>query len=84
MPLQLTNPIPGPATASLQIIKLFVDFVGGSASVMVQAFDADGNPIGQPTYQQIPAALLQARMNELYADVYADLQTALGVTGTVT
>lgn len=76
-------PIPQPSIASYSIIRSIVDLSQGSETLVVVALDANGARIGDLVTVQVPSPTAATTITQFTPQLYADLQTALGIVGTV-
>ncbi len=76
-------PIPQPSIVSYSILRAIVDIEHGNELLIVVALDANGKPIGDPVSVQVPAPNSAATVAQFTPQIYADLQIALGISGTV-
>lgn len=87
MPLALSTPIAGPQIASLTIRNVIFDVEGATVTTQYLQLDGAGNAVGGMLATQMTAAAFLtafgATSGTLKARLYAVLENALGVTGTV-
>lgn len=83
MPLTLTADIPQAAVHVLNLRATQVDHVGVIVNLVVDKLDAQGNVLATVQVALGPAASA-AFSAAIKTAIYNQLQTALGVTGTVT
>jgi hypothetical protein len=82
VPVLTVPPIAQPAVAQYAILRASLDLAEGVEVLHVQPQDANGLAIGEPLLVHVDAAAATA-LAQITPQLYADLQTALGITGTV-
>lgn len=83
MPLTLATPAEAYAFSGVNIVSFSIGLITGNAQIIVQILDANGNVVRTQTVQ-LSSAAATALGTALKTVLYNQVQTALGVTGTVT
>jgi hypothetical protein len=83
MGLTLTTPVAQADVSVYNWTGLVVDTVAGTVSILYQALDTNGNLVRNGSVN-LPSAAAATRIASVKAAIYSDIETQLGLTGTVT
>jgi hypothetical protein len=81
--LTLSAPISPPQQTAYHVATLSIDIDHASGLMAYQILDTNGNVVASSSVQ-LTAAMVNALAAMTKSTVYADLQTQLGISGTVT